>query len=625
MINSLDANLLFPQISLEGLPLENSYENIEYAMGQIYLKQSQTWGQHGTRERENTSSSFFLSPITSIDSTYQNTITPLIDEQLEIKEHFSPLLSLPIEILYQIIETVYYDDNTNSINSNLDSFSNTLPLLSKTLNQLSLRFLYKYAIFNRPQAFDKFLRVLLDSHGLGDYVEFIDFQTFTSIGLGRTGRMNQEIQMVTSKTIRQTLELTPNLIEFLASENIQDDLDCSVLDALFNGLPKIQALDFCGASSVSFAEAFQQLVIYDPHEEIAEDGTIIYKHSLDNLFKVSFHDCSNLAPEVFIKMFPHFVRLRRLDLNHTSVTSSLLNSYIPVTARFTHLSLARCSKLTTKDLIHFLVNHPAVSNDTLEWLNLQIDLNVVSPLNDVYLLYTLRHMKASNLKYLNIGGMPIDNRILKVIKQKFTKLESLSIGHASIDVNDINAFLENNSTIKFIDISGIKSFSRWSLSNLLKANFDSSLEAVEFDYKTVWELTGGESIKVLPLQQSFTEPVVEPQVWKFYDNEGRRAWLYKLSLFDPEYKAIVNSVRGLRIVNTNLTYYDLETGRKIQTKVTQPKFLKYASKKINCSIGYFNLNQCKKKRYLKNELKEDTWPVAFSQRGIYNYYSLNVR
>lgn len=30
--------------------------------------------------------------------------------------------------------------------------------------------------------------------------------------------MNQEIQMVTSKTILQALELTPNLIEFLASE-----------------------------------------------------------------------------------------------------------------------------------------------------------------------------------------------------------------------------------------------------------------------------------------------------------------------------------------------------------------------------------------------------------------------
>ena len=253
---------------------------------------------------------------------------------------------------------------------------------------------------------------------LGQFVEFMDFQIFTSIGLGRTGRMNQEIQMVTSKTILQALELTPNLIEFLASENIQDDLDEHVLNYLFNNSPKLQALDFCGASSESFVSAFQKLIINDPINEL-DDDEVVVKSSLENLFKISFHDCSNLTPDVFIKILPHLPNLRRLDLTHTSITSTILNTYLPHSIELTHISLAKCSKLTTKDLINFLTNHPAVCNNLLTWLNLQIDSNMVSPLNEVYLYYTLKHLKAENLRYLNLGGLPLNEKILRLIKVNF--------------------------------------------------------------------------------------------------------------------------------------------------------------------------------------------------------------
>lgn len=543
-------------------------------------------------------------------------------------QHFSPLLSLPMEILYQIIEIVYYDDNTNSINSNLEKFSKTIPLLLKTLNQLSLRFLYKYTIFNRPHSFDKFLANLVAQPDIGNYVEFMDWQTFTSIGLGRTGRMNQEIQMVTSHTIAHALSMTPTLIEFLASENIQDDMDVTVLDYLFNKLPRIQALDFCGASSENFASAFNELVINDDPIHIeAYDGSIITKKNLQYLFKISFHDCSNLAPLVFQKILPHLINLRRLDLNHTAITSALLNEAVPLSCRLTHLSLARCSKLTTKDLINFLVNHPAVTHNTLQWLNLQIDSNVVSPLTDVYLLYTLKHLKAPDLRYLNIGGLPIDNRILHIIKVQFPNLESLVISHSSVDTEDLNAYLSNNTCLKFLDVTGCKKLTRWKITNLLKTNFHSGLLAIESDYKLLYELSAGETIKTEPFTQSFLDPVIAPHFWKFYDNEGRRAWLYKIDESDPLHDSLVtgNSKKAAAVQQSNLTYYDLETGQKIETKVKKPSFLKYASRKINCSIGYYNLNLTKKKKYLKNEISESVWPTEFSQRGIYNYYSLNIK
>ena len=573
-----------------------------------------------------------LSPVSSYESGGQ---APGADE--EAKDdiggnstdygNFSPLLSLPLEILYQIIEIVYYDDNTTSINSNLENFSKTIPLLLKAINTISLRFLYKYANFNRPHSFDKFLQNLVKYPTLGQFVEFMDFQIFTSIGLGRTGRMNQEIQMVTSKTILQALELTPNLIEFLASENIQDDLDEHVLNYLFNNSPKLQALDFCGASSESFVSAFQKLIINDPVNEL-DDDEVVVKSSLENLFKISFHDCSNLTPDVFIKILPHLSNLRRLDLTHTSVTSTILNTYLPHSIELTHISLAKCSKLTTKDLINFLTNHPSVCNNLLTWLNLQIDSNMVSPLNEVYLYYTLKHLKAENLRYLNLGGLPLNEKILRLIKVNFPRLESLSVSHSSIELNDVSEYLNENKNIRYLDITGCKKITRWNLTHILKANYDSPLTAIEFDYKLLFELTTGEFMKILPLQSSnmnlLSYETKEPEIWKFYDNEGRRSWIYKIVPSDPDYNSILNN-NNKALTNANLTFYDLETGEKIVQRVKKPEFLKYASRKINCSVGYFNLNMVKKKNYIQNILKENIWPVEFSQRGIYNYYSLNIK
>lgn len=585
----------------------------------------------------------FLLPVMSNDSQFSlmskfsaSSVTEnftLVDPQIvNIKdsENFSPLLLLPLEILYQIIEIVYYDENTSSIPANLEKFLKTIPILLKTFNQLAIRFLYKYAIFNRPHSFDRFLLNIVNQPDLGQYVEFMDFQTFTSIGLGRTGRMNQEIQMVTSDTIQHALLLCPNLVEFLASENIQDDLNVTVLLTLFNDMPKIQALDFCGASLPQFAQAFRELVInpIDLSESEMENSSIVSsKPILSHLFKLSFHDCSNLSPAVLEKLLPHLINLRRLDLTHTAVTSKLLFDHMPRSCRLTHLSLARCSKLTTKDLIQFFTQHPAVCLDSLQWLNLQIDSNVVSPLTDQYLMFTLNHLKATDLRYLNLGGMPVNSNILKLIKSKFSKLESLTISHSLVEMADLTGFMTDNKTLKFLDATNCKALNRGNITNFLKSCFDSGLEALEFDYKVLYDLTGGSSVRVDPLQTDFSIGSNSglPQAWKFYDNEGRRAWIYKIDSSNPSYDQIISGGKTDAGANSNMVYYDLETGAKIETKVTKPEFLKYASRKINCSIGYYNLSTVKKKSYIRGQVHELVWPVEFSQRGIYNYYSLNVK
>lgn len=549
-----------------------------------------------------TISNNILSPITSIESYSQP--TPTISNTYEETSRLTSLTDLPNEILIKIIEMVYYDsifdEEFDSINKILENFMK-IQLLNKFFHNLSFKFLYKYGIFNRPHSFAKFLSNLNSNlergKNLGKYVQVIDFDSFTSIGLGRTGKMNQEIQMVTSRTILDCLHKTPNLIEFLASENIQDDVNVDVLSYLFNDLNYLQGLDFCGASSKDFFDAFNDLTI---------------NRNLKKLFKISFHDCSNLSIEVFKKILPHLINLRRLDLTHTSITSTILLNYLPSTCNLTHLSLSRCSKLTTRDLINFLINHPSVNNHQLQWLNLSIDSNVISPLTSNYLFFTLNHMNAANLQYLNLKGYPINDKILNLINLKFKNLVTLSIGYSNLQFDQIWDFLVNADNLLNIDLSGCK----LSKSNILNLITLPNLISIEFDGKVLKDLTNnhGQFIK------NFDDPE-NKIIWRFFDNNGRRSWIYKLFPDQLEYKQILQFGK---ILNLNLTYYDLVTGEKIVNKLSKPIFLKYVGKKINCSAGFKNMNDCKHKEYLNNYEVESVWPTQFCERGIYNYYSLNI-
>lgn len=137
--------------------------------------------------------------------------------------------------------------------------------------------------------------------------------------------------------------------------------------------------------------------------------------------------------------------------------------------------------------------------------------------------------------------------------------------------------MQDNTTIKYLDLTGIKSLNK-NVVTFLRYNFNSNLEAIEFDYKALYDYTSrGDCFRVQPLPPlqpssssslsvsiSFIEDTAysPPQVWKFYDNEGRRAWIYKMT--EEEYQRVINQ--------SNLVYYDLETGQKIVTKLKNLSF-----------------------------------------------------
>ncbi|ANZ78123.1 BA75_04801T0 [Komagataella pastoris] len=532
---------------------------------------------------------------------------------------------LPVEILNTIIENVYYNsvENVQSITSNLEEFSKSIVPVCKMFKILSSRLLYRYSVFTRSNSFDKFLKNLNKDHFLGLNVEFLDFMEFTSIGLGRTGRMNEEIQMVTSSTILNCLQLTPNLIEFLGSESIEGDIDKRILSQLFNNLLYLAAIDFCGSTGDNFVNAFKEFTIN--------------RDVIPNITKIGFHDCIELPLQVFQTFMPALVNLTRLDLTHTQITGRFLSDNLPPSARLTHLSLSRCNQITAVELMDFLLYHESITNGSLKWLSLQCDSSIVSILNEHQLSHLLNNINAPNLMYLNLGGYSVKKKHLDIIKNKFINLKSLILAHSQLTIDELYEYLspkhkqtnsrffiqgldqythnypteteeetdeanesdEPEQQLKFIDLTGNKNVTRWSIDNPKILNASTSLLAIELDQTIVEDIGYGPEGKL----------TMNQDIWKTYDSQGRRSWLFKLS---PE--EVERERRGDHVDYYNtLTYYDTKTGKKHTKKAKPPFFLRFAAKKINLSIGPFAT------------LYEDekVFPVDFSERGIYKYYSLN--
>ncbi|ESX02987.1 hypothetical protein KL918_002240 [Ogataea parapolymorpha] len=517
-----------------------------------------------------------------------NTPNEFFLAQQQKLDQLDALSPLPYELLDKIIGYVYYNDTDKiySLNANTKDLCRSVSLVNSAFYLLSLKYVFRYANFTRSIFFDRFLRNLQKNNLLGSYVKFLDFSEFTSVGLGRTGQMMQEIQMVTHKTILQCLELTPNLTEFLASESIEGDIDGVVVDHLFNKLPKLEAVDFCGSSGIGFSQSFSNLHIF-PNS---------------NVKNLSFHECTDLTNEAFTSILRNLTALERLDLSHTQVTIQTLNDSLQESARLTHLSIARCSRLgAARHLIEFLTKHPAVNNDSLLWLNLQVDTNIASPFNTNTLTFLLGNMNASNLRYLNLAGVDVEPKHLMLIAERFPALESLVIAHSQLSIDDLLLVLSSLHNLKFIDLTGNKNITRWSLDNNQLLTCCPTLQAIEVDYKVV-DLLDDTTGKLRVYNNGALE------IWKTYNDngKGRRAWVFKLN--EVQLKKELNG-QSLNF-NNNLVYFDINTGRKIMQKIERPAFLKYASRKINCSKGLFQ----------NDEL---AFPGEFTERGIYKYYSLN--
>lgn len=367
--------------------------------------------------------------------------------------------NLPPEIISRILENVIIAEANGSPNnycSTMQAFARKLTTCS-AFYDVGIPILYKHAAFADSYNFDRFLKSI-EITGYGRFTKTLDFSGFTSVGLGRTARMNDKIELLTCRTIARALDLCPNLREFLASENIEKDIDATVLLKLFYQMKHVRSLDFCGATDRLFIEALNK---------VASVETFAFS-SITNL---SLHGCSTIPPLVIESLLSRLPKLKKLDLTHTQITTL---STVPDSVRLTHLSLSKCVRLSSNEYLKFfLINKKAVKN--LQWLNLLFDVTRPAPISSNDLTLILHYLPKS-LVYLNLYGLPVQH--LDDIS-KITSLRALSLGYVNVPFNDLQSKVLNSlPALQYLDLSGNPNVNMWTVHEFLEAK--SSVQVFEF-------------------------------------------------------------------------------------------------------------------------------------------------
>lgn len=296
----------------------------------------------------------------------------------------------------------------------------SLLLTSRTLHYATLTTLYSKITIPHSRIFHKFLTHVAAHPTLGTIVRRLDFCHFNPSQLFSTAAERSQARNLTSETLLQCLELTPNLQEFLAQEYLDDDLDAGVLQKLFLGLPRLKAVDFCGCTSTAFKESFAAIISPDWPRELS-------------VRRLSLHKCLTLPSSVLETILPRLTRLTHLDVAGTRITDSALAS-IPPSAHITHLNLAKCTLLSARGVIDFLANHPAVKE--LQFLSLATDARS-------HQLFSAEHLTElipllpKTLKSLSLKGSKMESSHMALLRPLTKHLEELALGR-SLTLLDVN-------------------------------------------------------------------------------------------------------------------------------------------------------------------------------------------
>lgn len=396
----------------------------------------------------------------------------------------------------------------------------------------TLKTLYNHITIPHSTIFSKFLNHLSEYPGLGLIARRLDLSQFTSVGLGRTRQMNAEVQNLTSRTLVKCLELTPVIQEVLLQEHLDDDIDGLVLQKMFFGLPRLRALDFCGASSPSFKNAMSSTI-----SSLAD-----FPSRMLSIRRLGLHECFTIPVSTFEALLPRLPHLTHLDVAHTHVTDKALMS-IPDSARLTHLNLGRCSQISGDGVVRLMTSHPAVSG--LVYLNLSCDVARYRLLGESD-VERLLPVFPPTLRSLNLNGAKIGASHVPALLPLTKHLEELGIGFADLSMRDINSFfgpppvaslLQEDipwvpPALRYLDLTGIVNVSQASLFNsscALLGPLTAPLEVLELGDTVISALRGSKAtnkrrgwvVKDLGRRGWY---VREPQPGQQNGSDGRRGW-----------------------------------------------------------------------------------------------------
>lgn len=412
----------------------------------------------------------------------------------------------------QIIPLLAVDTPTNGYAPRNKDLASCL-LVSRTFYNMTLSTLYARVTFPHSSIFSKFLAHITKYPELGQLVRRLDFSQFTSIGLGRTRKMQLEILNLTSATLLNCLNLTPRVREFLASESMDMDIDAKVLEKIFFDLPRLEAVDFCGSTTPSFMKDITS-VLSSNNPRMPD---------VLRLKRVGFHGCATIPPSVYASLLPRLEHITHLDLTHTQVTDGTLHA-LPRTARLLHLSLSKCNKLQGPAVVDFLSNHPAVKS--LVCLNLHYDISRYRLLSTADVDELLPCLPKT-LRSLNLSGAKINSSHMPQLRRLSAFLEELSVGYADLSLADINCLFDkgdeqeqresgpHQSNLRYLDLNGISSVTP--LNIILASSNESLLRRETFP------------LQVLELSEKVTDGLKERSVsgnrlgWTVR-TDNRRGW-----------------------------------------------------------------------------------------------------
>ncbi|KAK2685953.1 hypothetical protein QWA68_015710 [Fusarium oxysporum] len=318
-----------------------------------------------------------------------------------------------------------------------------LLLTSRYIHAATLNTLYRHITIPHSRIFGKFLATISVYPTLASIVRRLDFSHFNPSAIFSTANERAQTRNLTSQTLRNCLELTADLQEFLAQEYIDEDLGPDVIKKLFFNMPRLQAMDFCGCSSTLFKSSFSN-VLQAPWPE-----------SL-TLTRISFHKCLNLPGSVFEAILPRLERVTHLDLSETRVTDKALQN-LPKTARLTHLNLAKCRKLTSQVVVKFITTHPAITK-TITVLSLATNAGNHLVLSEVDAIIA---ELPPTLRSLSLNGNRMNPSQLPLLTPLVQHLEELAIGKG-LNLRDINNLLYqarecHPHSIRYLDLSDMDS------------------------------------------------------------------------------------------------------------------------------------------------------------------------
>jgi F-box-like len=392
----------------------------------------------------------------------------------------APLEALPSEILDMIFSHVTVDQTADPYARPFTDLC-SCSLVSKNLHAAAVRVMYRHVSIPQSKAFAKFLRSLTEDTSLGPMVQWLDFSHYSNMGFGRARSTSTRTPFLTPTTIKECLDRTPGLQAFLVHEHIDDELDVKVIAKLLR-MPAMQALDFTACSSKPFTDAFTTVCTLMAWR----DNSMISLGSFSQpLKRLSLHECTTLQEPVFEALLPGLAHLTHLDVAHTLINDTALLSIAP-TAQITHLNLERCTRLTGSAVVRFLASHPAAKN-TVIYLNLSADSSRHRLLSEEDVSRLLPNLPPT-LRSLNIGGARVNPTHVAALRELSARIEELGLRSANLgyaaDVTRLFGIEDGNdgshkSTLRYIDLTDIKSVNQMSLSYSTTALTGANTEPLE--------------------------------------------------------------------------------------------------------------------------------------------------